>query len=120
MVSTSTEQGAGFRGVLLITSTPASSASPKFVSLPVCAKTTVEEVIEAIKANGKERYAFTQMGVGCRFWVKSVVEMLGKLGVVEEKGVEMVREVLQGAWDDEGRRILEDSKLPGGWRGEFY
>lgn len=71
------------------------------VAVDVRAGLRVGDVVDVLVENGRERYEFDADGVGCRFWVTGVLELLLRVGVlVDGRQVEQAKAVVKRLWPE--------------------
>lgn len=73
---------------------------------------TVADIMDLLLAEGKEKYEFDEHGVGCRYWVLGVVELLVQRGIVSEGDRERAREAVGRLWPGGGESVMD--------RGAYY
>ncbi|KNG89487.1 hypothetical protein ANOM_002243 [Aspergillus nomiae NRRL 13137] len=71
------------------------------VRVDVRAGLTVGDVVDVLVESGRERYEFDADGVGCRFWVTEVLELLLRVGVlVDAQQVERAKGMVKRLWPE--------------------
>ena len=68
---------------------------------------TVRTIIDILISEGRHNYEFDEKGVGCRYWVHGVVELLARKGVVGNGEVERAREGIGRLWPGGGQSVMD-------------
>ncbi|EGE09351.1 hypothetical protein TEQG_08327 [Trichophyton equinum CBS 127.97] len=63
------------------------------VDLQAVAGLTVKRVTELVLEKGRRNYRLAPSGVGCRFWVKTIVEDLDSAGFIDASSKDAVAQV---------------------------
>ena len=76
----------GLKGMLEISSKPYVSTrnAIKIISFPTIGKPTVQNVIDVISRNGRDRYKFTEDYEGCRYWMYIFISDLEDAGIIDD------------------------------------
>ncbi|KAL4245362.1 hypothetical protein ABKN59_009477 [Abortiporus biennis] len=79
-----TPGGDGQTGLILVQSRSYANTENKLVSFSASASVdmTVEQVMGIIRSNKREFYRFTSQGTGCRWWCRTILNDLEKIGAV--------------------------------------
>lgn len=90
----------GQRGKLVVSSKPYDSTdnSIKTVTFSTLNAPTAKTITDLITQNGRERYNFTEVWEGCRFWIYTLISDLETAGIVSAGSRQETWEAVSNYW----------------------
>ena len=76
-------------------------------------KITVGDLVELLVKDGRERYEFDEIGVGCRFWVLGVVDLLQNSGILSANDRKLARDEGERLWPGDEVSPIDRGVLSG-------